>query len=121
EMPRRAGSNVKCEPSVRIRRQQSSAPDVERNRAHLHAGADQGVARCLSSLEYRVDDGVVADVGPGVIHVEHGDVDPIPLGCGNGVAGADVLEEIVIAVDVASFHCTGHDASGMPCSVSEMM
>src|SRR5207245_11357039 len=121
EMPRSARADVKREAPIRVGRQHSEAADVERNRAHLHSRFDESVARRLGSFENRVNDGVVADVRPGVIHVQYSDVDPIPLRRWNRIAGANVFEEIVIAVDVASFHCPDHDASGMPCSVSEMM
>ena len=116
-----AGADVEREAAVRTVRQESASPNVVGDRANFQAGVFQGGARSLGGLEDRVNDRVVADVRPGVVHVQHGDVDPASIGLRDGVRGSGVLKKIVGVVDVASGHCTGHDASGMPCSVSEMM
>ena len=120
-MSRSARRQVDFELSVRRRRQQSCASDVVGNRAHFDAGIGERRTKCFRSVENGVHDSVVAEVRPGVVHVEDGDVEAVAVGRRRRIAGADELEEIVVLVDIAFLHQRGHDASGMPCSVSEMM
>ena len=72
----------------------------------------------LGRFEHGVNQRVVADVRPGVVHVEDGDVDAVAVRRRLGIRHADVFEEIVRLVDVASWHGSRQMT---PCSVSLMM
>ena len=116
-----AGRDIDPESPVGIGGQETAAPHVIRNRADLDAGGDKQLARQFRGVENRVDDLIVAEVGPAMVHVEDSDVEAVAIGRRDRISDARVLEEIVSVVDIAFLHCVGHDASGMPCSVSWMM
>ncbi len=120
-MARPARADVELELPVGRRGENAASANVERKRAHLRARLDQRGAGYFSGVEDGVHDAVVAEVRPGVVHVEDGDVETVAIRRRRGVTDSDELEKIVMVVDVAFFHRRGQDASGMPCSVSEMM
>ena len=79
EMPRSAGTDVDAMPVVRRRWNLLSATNVVRE----HADAEIGAAKRRSDVAHdvldAVPDGVVAQVRPAMVHVEHGDVDRLQL------------------------------------------
>jgi hypothetical protein len=103
-MSRSAGSNVNLKASVRRFGQLQRAAHVVRQHTHFDAGGEEIFAHRLDRFEHGVDDRIVTDVRPRVIHVEKSDVDEIVLLRRRIAGDADVLEEIVMNMDVALRH-----------------
>ena len=80
DVPRAAGAGVEGEAAARGLGDLSRAAHVEGERAHPHAGLLGDGEDLAGGVEQGVDDAVVAEVRPAVVHVEHGDVDDPRLG-----------------------------------------
>jgi len=61
----------------------------------------ESLTRSGGSLQNRANDGVVADIRPGMIHVEHSDIESVTLDWRNRVDHSRVLKKIVV---LNSFH-----------------
>ena len=59
-----------------------------------------------------MDDRVVPEVRPRVVHVEEGHVDAIWISGRHGVLEPDIVEEVVFQVDVATDHVEVSTRSG---------
>src|ERR1700682_1901115 len=97
-MPGSACANVEPEASVVRLGELECAPDVVRNDANLLPRGHESGTQLLGGVEHGVDDSVVTDVRPRVIHVEDCDVDAVGGRRGNGAVDANVFEEIVQVV-----------------------
>src|SRR5687768_6406364 len=106
---------VELKASVGRLRDQKPAAYVERENAHLGASPEKLIAAVLGDLENGVDDRVVAEVWPVVIHVQNGDINLVLFRCRNGVGQTYVFEEILIQMDGSISHRDDPLSRIMPC------
>jgi hypothetical protein len=101
DVPGAAGAEVERVASARRVRDPAVAAHVEGEGAHADAGLEDDRQQLAGGVEHRVDQAVVAEVRPAVVHVEHRDVDEPRIGRGEvlGTLDADVLEGAAGGVD----------------------